>query len=128
MECNDILFSIAGSMGTIALVNNDILPANTNQALCIIRLKDKRYAEFVSLFLRSATIEKKIEKIKVGVAQYNLSLKQVGEFEVPMPPYEVCECETRRIKEEISIVEQNKRLIEIFQQKITDKIAEVWGE
>ena len=75
LECNDILFSIAGSMGTIALVNNDILPANTNQALCIIRLKDKRYAEFVSLFLRSATIEKKIEKIKVGVARYPLLSK-----------------------------------------------------
>lgn len=32
------------------------------------------------------------------------------------------------VTEEMSIVEQNKRLIEIFQQKIADKIAEVWGE
>ena len=32
------------------------------------------------------------------------------------------------VTEEMSIVEQNKRLIEIFRQKIADKIAEVWGE
>ena len=31
------------------------------------------------------------------------------------------------IKEELSIVEQNKRLIQIFEQKIKDKINEVWG-
>ena len=31
-------------------------------------------------------------------------------------------------EEEIAIVEQNKRLIEIFEKKIGDKISEVWGE
>ena len=32
------------------------------------------------------------------------------------------------IYEEMTIVEQNKRLIQIFEDKIKDKIAEVWGE
>ncbi|MBQ7950480.1 MAG: N-6 DNA methylase [Clostridia bacterium] len=32
------------------------------------------------------------------------------------------------INTEINIVEQNKRLIEIFEQKISDKISEVWGD
>ena len=40
--------------------------------------------------------------------------------------------EQRRIvsqtEEEIAIVAQNKRLIEIFEKKINDKISEVWGE
>lgn len=31
-------------------------------------------------------------------------------------------------EEEIAIVEQNKRLIEIFEKKINDKISEAWGE
>ena len=38
---NDLLFSIAGALGRVAKVNKDILPANTNQALAIIRLKEK---------------------------------------------------------------------------------------
>lgn len=40
--------------------------------------------------------------------------------------------EQRRIvsqtEEEIAIVEQDKRLIQIFEKKINDKISEVWGE
>ena len=36
----DLLFSIAGTLGRVSLVNKGILPANTNQALAIIRLKE----------------------------------------------------------------------------------------
>ena len=49
-------------------------------------------------------------------------------YSVSLPPLD----EQRRIvnqtEEEIAIVEQNKRLIEIFKKKINDKISEVWGE
>ena len=34
---NDLLFSIAGALGRLAIVRKEILPANTNQALAIIR-------------------------------------------------------------------------------------------
>ena len=40
LQEGDILFSIAGALGRAAIVTNDILPANTNQALSIIRLKN----------------------------------------------------------------------------------------
>ena len=39
LEEGDILFSIAGALGRTAIVTKSILPANTNQALAIIRLK-----------------------------------------------------------------------------------------
>jgi len=39
LQKNDILFSIAGTLGRVATVNNAVLPANTNQALAVIRLK-----------------------------------------------------------------------------------------
>ena len=126
---NDILFSIAGTkMGISALVTSEFLPANTNQALSIIRLLDKRYATYVLYYLRSAQIIQEIEATKVGVAQFNLSLKQVGELMIPIPPIETCQLITDEIEEEMKIVKSNKRLIEIFQQKIKDRIAEVWGE
>ena len=128
LEKNDILFSIAGSMGTATIVEEDILPANTNQALSIIRLIDKSYVPYVFQYLRSSAIFNEIERIKVGVAQFNLSLKQVGEFRIPIPPKDKCADIVSAINEELQIIEQNKRLIEIFQQKIKDKIAEVWGE
>ena len=40
LQENDILFSIAGAIGRTAIVTKDILPANTNQALAIIRIPE----------------------------------------------------------------------------------------
>lgn len=40
LQQDDVLFSIAGAIGRTAIVSEDILPANTNQALAIIRLKE----------------------------------------------------------------------------------------
>ena len=38
---NDILFSMAGTIGKFAIADKMILPANTNQAVCIIRCNSK---------------------------------------------------------------------------------------
>ncbi|MBW2187675.1 MAG: restriction endonuclease subunit S [Deltaproteobacteria bacterium] len=101
----DVLFSIAGALGRTALVTSDILPANTNQALAIIRLKtevsiDKRY---LLLALMTGVTMEQVEKHKGGVAQQNLSLGQLKSFEIPLP----------------SIPEQ-KRIVAILDQAFAD--------
>jgi type I restriction enzyme S subunit len=42
LKSGDILFSIAGALGRTAPVTDEIVPANTNQALAIVRLKNSR--------------------------------------------------------------------------------------
>jgi restriction endonuclease S subunit len=90
---NDILFSIAGALGRVAIVNKNILPANTNQALAIIRLKKDVNAsnKYIANILKSQYILDKITSLKTGVAQYNLSLSQISNLEIPLPPLEVQE-------------------------------------
>lgn len=84
----DILFSIAGALGRTAVVTADVLPANTNQALSIIRLKQDSgmYNRFLAYFLSSGPIIEQIENARGGAAQQNLSLAQVKAFQVPLPP------------------------------------------
>jgi type I restriction enzyme S subunit len=84
----DILFSIAGALGRTARVTPEILPANTNQALAIIRLKPshKVMPEFILRALSSGMLIEQIEKQRGGVAQQNLSLAQVKNFQIPIPP------------------------------------------
>ena len=64
---------------------------------------------------------------KVG-GQPSISQSTVYECSIPLPPLEIQQLIIKGVDEEMAIVRQNKRLIEIFQQKIKDKIAEVWGE
>lgn len=86
---NDILICIAGAtVGKLALVTKDILPANTNQACCIIRLK-KEFAvsrKYIFSILQSDYIKRFIESLKKGVAQPNLTLEHVRNFSIPNVP------------------------------------------
>ena len=90
LEEGDILFSIAGALGRTALVTDEILPANTNQAIAIIRLKKNVPItnNFVILALTSGLTTEQIGKNQGGVAQQNLSLGQLKTFEIPLPPLE----------------------------------------
>ena len=87
LKANDILFSIAGALGRTALVLPALLPANTNQALAIVRLKAQSHLShaFLLKFLSSPQITRHIAATSVQGAQANLSLEDVGQFEVPAP-------------------------------------------
>jgi type I restriction enzyme, S subunit len=87
LQENDILFSIAGALGRVGLVTKDILPANTNQALAIIRLSnfDNTLPPYIIHCLKSQTVFEQINKFKAGVAQLNLSLEQIRELQIPIP-------------------------------------------
>ena len=81
---NDLLFSIAGTLGRVSLVNKGILPANTNQALAIIRLKECDL-DYIKTFLKGKEISDFIKKNPTIGAQPNLSLEQVSNFIISYP-------------------------------------------
>jgi len=89
LQENDILFSIAGAIGRVAIVNKDILPANTNQALAIIRINNpKVLVKYVAYALKTKEAEEKYMSKKVGAAQPNVSLKNISELRIAVPPLE----------------------------------------
>ena len=81
---NDILFSIAGTLGRVTSVESSILPANTNQALAIIRLKNGDL-QYVKTYLKGKAVSDYIKKNPTIGAQPNLSLEQVGSIEIALP-------------------------------------------
>ena len=85
LKNGDILFSIAGAIGRVAIVTEEMLPANTNQALAIIRIADENvYLPYIKLILTSPIVKEQFEKKKQGVAQLNLSLKDINEISIPL--------------------------------------------
>lgn len=88
LKKNDILFSIAGALGRAALVGSDNLPANTNQALAIVRLRKDAPLDhrFLLKLLSSSIVTEQTARMSGGAAQQNLSLAQVKEIKVPIPP------------------------------------------
>ncbi|MEH6710560.1 MAG: restriction endonuclease subunit S [Paraglaciecola polaris] len=86
LEEGDILFTIAGAtIGKSAVVTSDLLPANTNQALAIIRLHQTVNKKYIFYILRSNHMKEYIDKSAKGSAQPNLNLRQINEFCIPLP-------------------------------------------
>jgi type I restriction enzyme S subunit len=86
LEEDDILFTIAGAtIGKSAVVTSDLLPANTNQALAIIRLHQTVNKKYIFYILRSNHMKEYIDKCAKGSAQPNLNLRQINEFCIPLP-------------------------------------------
>lgn len=82
---NDIVFTIAGTLGRYALVDSDILSANTNQAVSIIRADSRRVCpEYLYCFFigdwHHAYYTKRIQQ----AVQANLSLGTIRSLPIPI--------------------------------------------
>ena len=78
IKANDIIFTIAGTLGRFAMVDNSVLPANTNQAVAIIRPDEAKTtpAYLYSFFIGNWHNEYYSKRIQQAV-QANLSLTTI---------------------------------------------------
>lgn len=83
---DDILFSIAGTIGRLARVIKQILPANTNQALAIIRPNQTLIEPFfIELLLSRTETQHSLTSQTVHAVQANLSLTNLGNLKFSLP-------------------------------------------
>lgn len=117
LQENDILFAIAGAtVGKVGVVDASVLPANTNQALAIIRLSDSSMLDFTVHILLSRTMKRYIfQSVSVG-AQPNLNLEQIGNFKFSAPTLP----EQQKIASFLSKVDEKIALLSEKKDKLTE--------
>lgn len=64
----------------------------------------------------------------VGAVFKNLTTDQIKQFDIPIPTLDIQRQIVGKIEAERMSVESAKKLIEIYEEKIKNKIGEVWGE
>ena len=116
---DDLLFSIAGTIGRTAIVTAEDLPANTNQALAIIRCRpDQILPRFLLYALRDGKRIQSAQSRVVQSVQANFSLRELGELEVPLPTLP----EQRAIAEVLGAlddkIESNRRIVQSVMELI----------
>jgi type I restriction enzyme S subunit len=86
LKIDDVLFSIAGTIGETSIVKAQHLPANTNQAFAIISgFSDLLLPKYLEFQLRSFVSQKTKEKARGG-AMNNVSLDDLKHLELLLPP------------------------------------------
>lgn len=93
IEKEDILFTIAGTLGKFAFVEDNDVPANANQAVSIIRINKEIISPRVifSFFLGGFHVDYCQRNIQQAV-QANLSLETISGLPVLLPPKDILEC------------------------------------
>jgi len=84
-------------------------------------------------FITQKFIENYINQIDIsnfvtGSAQPKLNQQNLNLIPIPLPQIEIQQSIVERIESERQIIEGNKKLIEIYTQKIQDRINKIWGE
>ena len=82
---DDLLMSLTGNVGRVALVQKEMLPAALNQRVACLRLKTDRITKgFLFHILNSDFFEEQCVLASNGVAQKNMSTEWLKDYEIPL--------------------------------------------
>jgi type I restriction enzyme S subunit len=89
LQAGDVLLSIVGTIGKVAIVPPALSGANITQSSCRIRPQPgKVEPRFLAYFLQSTLAIGQYDAARLGTAVPRLNLEDVRQFMMPVPPYD----------------------------------------
>lgn len=87
LKDKDLLMSLTGNVGRVAIIDNSMLPAALNQRVACIRMLYPDYNKYFLFyyFLRKEFIQDCVKNSK-GSAQLNMSTEWLKKYPIPLPP------------------------------------------
>lgn len=125
---DDILVARTGATYGKTMIFEEDYPAVF--ASFLIRLnfdKSKVYPKYYWAFAQSENYIQQAARLMSGGGQPQFNGNAIVKIQIPLPSIDEQKEIVQAIEEEMQLVNANKRLIEIFEQKIKDKISAVWG-
>ena len=95
----DLLMSLTGNVGRVAIMSKDMLPAALNQRVACLRVKDSSIVntKYLFYYFRQYSFQKQSVDNSKGTAQLNMSTEWLKKYEIKLPPL----AEQHRIVERI---------------------------
>ncbi|WP_447867780.1 restriction endonuclease subunit S [Rahnella bonaserana] len=127
VKVGDVLLNITGgSIGRSCIVTNELIKANVNQHVCILRFADL-YREFISLFMKSKSFKKQIDIFQTGGNREGLNFWQISKFIFCVPIYSEINAIVEFIKGKIilfnELEEKSILAIELLKERRTALIS-----
>jgi type I restriction enzyme S subunit len=125
----DILMSLTGNVGRVALLTADLLPAALNQRVACLRLKDESiYKKFLFHYLNSSSFENSCTKESKGVAQKNLSTEWLKKQKIPYFQLQK-QKEISKVLDKITdIINKKQEQISKYDELIKSQFIEIFGD
>lgn len=123
---NDILFSMAGAyLGKLVIVSKDDIPANTNQAVAIIRFIDNINIDYVYYFMSQKSFTTYVNCMSAQAAQPNINLKQIGNLQIAFPNHDIQTKIASVLSTYDDLIETNNKRIKLLEQ-MAENLYKEW--
>lgn len=124
----DVLVSIAGTIGRCAIVPDVGGELNCNQAVAILRPKKSIDRKFLLHWLSSDFAVEQIRQSKVTATIANLSLGQIGELKIPLPPLDEQKQISAILDQAKELLRKRERVIDRYYQLGQAVFHEIFGD
>lgn len=138
LQKDDVLFSMAGVfLGKSGIVTEEMLPANTNQAVAIIRLNQHvANPRFIGQFLRQKAVVEFVNNMSGQSAQPNINFQEIASINVLLPPLseqETIAAVLSSLDDKIDMLHRQNQTLEamtetLFRQWFVEEAQADWEE
>ena len=125
---NDLLMSLTGNVGRVALLSKELLPAGLNQRVECIRTENELTKEYLYYYFRNNKFKQLAEKNASGIAQLNMSVSWLGNHMIPI-------YDSKKTKDIINtfrcldkLIETNTSLLKNYDELIKSRFIEMFHE
>jgi type I restriction enzyme M protein len=126
-KLNDVLLAKNGTTGVAAIVDRDIV-FDIYVSLAVLRPSNKVLPLYLLHLVNSPLAKKQFNSRLHGVGVPNLHLREIKEVKIPVPPLEIQQDIVSRIENEMRVIDENVKFIELYKKKISAKIDEIWKQ
>jgi type I restriction enzyme M protein len=131
LEPGDVLFNRTNSpvhVGKTGIYRGERKSVFAGYLIRLKYRKDVILGDYLNYCLNTNKAKEFCQRVKTdGINQSNINAKVLATFQIPLPKIETQRQIVAQIEKEQALVNANEQLIEIFEQKIKDRITKVWG-
>ncbi|MDO9546550.1 MAG: N-6 DNA methylase [Pelolinea sp.] len=124
----DVLFTTEAPLGNVAQINTSEKIALAQRLITLVPNRKTLIDSFLMYILLTDYMQNKIIANQTGSTVYGIKAKTLKKITIPIPKISKQKQIVEKLLDEQKIVDGNKKLINIFEKKIEEKIGEVWGE
>ena len=126
----DLLLSLTGNVGRVALLQKEFLPAALNQRVACLRIKDETTLNksFLFNFLNSDYFENKCIESAKGVAQKNMSTEWLKDYEMPLFSMETQKKISNELDQISNLISLRKQQLSKLDELVKSRFIELFGD
>ena len=129
LEEGDLLMSLTGNVGRVAILEKELLPAALNQRVACLRLKSNKITKsYLFHFLNSNFFEQQCIMASNGVAQKNMSTEWLKGYEIPLYTPNQQEEIVTVLNAAQSILSSRRQQLQKLDELVKARFVELFGD